>query len=134
MTIGKTILTVLLVAGVYTSANPASAADNTAPNRGVTAGELGADQLLPALSESDIAIIRNIVRVEMTNKEPGTVVPWENSESGNSGLIILRGTPAIEDMACREVTYVLSMAGEDDSQAYFLTSCLRPDGIWMNVF
>ncbi len=134
MMFGKIVLTSLSALGVCALANPSSAADNVAPNRGIRAGELGVDQLLPDLSESDIAIIRNIVRVEMTDKEPGTVMPWENSESGNSGLIILQAAPTIEGMACREITYVLSMAGESDSQAYNLTSCLRTDGTWMNVF
>lgn len=134
MTFGKINLTSLVAISVLVVGNISFAADNTVSNRGVRAGELAASELLPDLSESDIAIVRNIVRVELTDKEIGTVVPWENSESGNSGLIILQGTSTMEDMACREITYVLSLVGESDRKAYNLNNCLRPDGTWMYLF
>ena len=130
----KRVFISLLAFNLFALPIPSLAADNTVAGQAMTAGALPADQLPSDLSESDFGIIRNIVRVELTDKEPGTVVPWDNSQSGNSGLVILQGTLTIENMACREVTYVLTIAGQTDSRAYNLNSCLRPDGSWMNLF
>ena len=96
--------------------------------------EASAQFLLPELTASDIEIIRNIVRVELTDKEPGTEVRWENSETENSGIVILRGASAMEGMECRDVTHIFRMAGEADRRNYNLTTCLQSDGTWINFY
>ncbi len=96
-------------------------------------GEASA-QILPELSESEIEMIRNIVQVELTGKEPGTEIPWNYSETGNSGVVILRGISVMEGMDCRDVTHILMMAGEADRRNYNLTTCLQSDGTWINFY
>ncbi len=132
--IRRTILTTLLALTAFAGGSTAFAGDSTVSSRGTTASQLQPDQLLPELAESDIEIIRNIVRVELTDKESGTEVRWRNSETGNSGMVILRDISVAEGMECREVTHILRMAGESDTQAYNLSYCLQSDGTWMYLF
>ena len=124
----------VLAVSVFAGNGTAKAEESSVSNRGTTAGQLQPDQFLPELSKSELETVRNIVRVELTDAEPGTEVEWAHSDTGNSGVVILRSVTITEDMECREVTHVIRMAGGSDTQAYMLSSCLRPDGTWMYVF
>ena len=87
-------------------------------------------RFLPPLTDGDMEKIQQLVRVEMQGQEPGKHLTWENSESGNSGLVVLMGRSQIKDMNCMTNKHMLKMAGESYVREYQVMSCQLPDGTW----
>lgn len=88
----------------------------------------------PKLSSQDIAIIRKVVREDLTGKPKGTTLPWSNSESENSGTVTLLDRFDSAGRDCRKVHYVVKPGPKQPAGAitgsYVLTSCRSADGTW----
>jgi len=86
------------------------------------------------LTNSDLLIIRKIVREEFTTKPNGTTVPWSNPESQNSGTVTLLDRFNSEGRDCRRVRYLVNPGPQQPpsviSATYVLTSCRLADGSW----
>ena len=88
----------------------------------------------PALTRTDIAIIRKLVRQEFTGKPNGTTLSWNNPESENSGTVTLLDSFESQGRDCRRVRYLVNPGPRQRasvrSASYVLTSCRLPDGTW----
>ena len=86
------------------------------------------------LSESDLAIIRKIVREDFSTKPIGTTMPWSNPESQNSGTVTLLDRFPSKGRDCRRVRYVVKPGPTQPTKViganYVLTSCRQADGSW----
>ena len=86
------------------------------------------------LTNSDLVIIRKIVREDFTTKPNGTTVPWSNPESQNSGTVTLLNRFNSEGRDCRRVRYVVNPGPQQPpsviAATYVLTSCRLADGSW----
>jgi surface antigen len=91
-------------------------------------------QTMVKLSDSDLAIVRKIVREDLTGKPKGTTIPWRNPESQNSGTVTLVDSFASKGRDCRRVRYLVKPgptqpAGTIEG-SYVLTNCRLQDGSW----
>jgi surface antigen len=88
----------------------------------------------PKLTSTDIAMIRKLVRQELTGKPNGTTLSWRNPESENSGTVTLIDSFPSRGRDCRRVRYVVNPGPKQASFArsatYVLTNCRLPDGTW----
>ncbi len=88
----------------------------------------------PKLSTEDTAIIRKLVREDLTGKPNGTTLSWSNPESENSGTVTLIDSFASSGRDCRRVRYIVEPGPKQASFArtanYVLTNCRLPDGTW----
>jgi hypothetical protein len=88
----------------------------------------------PKLTSDDIAIVRHLVREELTGKPKGTTLSWSNPKTENSGTVTLLDSFASEGRDCRRVRYVIHPAPRQRTPIrpaqYVLTSCRLPDGTW----
>ena len=86
------------------------------------------------LSDSDLVIIRKIVREDFTDKPSGTTIAWKNPESENSGTVTLLDRFASAQRDCRRVKYLVKPGPKQPpstiSATYVLTSCRLADGTW----
>lgn len=86
------------------------------------------------LSDSDLAIIRKIVREDFSAKPIGTTMPWSNPESQNSGTVTLLDRFPSKGRDCRRVRYVVKPGPTQPTTAiggnYVLTTCREADGSW----
>jgi hypothetical protein len=88
----------------------------------------------PKLTPADIAIVRKLVREDLTGKPKGTTLSWSNPESENSGTVTLIDDFRSEGRDCRRVRYLINpgpkQASFARSSTYLLTSCRLSDGTW----
>lgn len=88
----------------------------------------------PKLTGSDIAILRKLVRQDLTDKPNGTTLPWSNPDSRNSGTVTLLDRFPSRGRDCRRVRYRIEPGPQQASFArpatYVLTSCQLSDGTW----
>jgi surface antigen len=86
----------------------------------------------PTLTDSDIAMVRPLVREGLTGKPVGTVLAWNNPESQNSGTVKLLKTFKSQGRECRRVQYVVKPGRQAaaEAQSYVLTNCRSSDGTW----
>ena len=86
------------------------------------------------LSDSDLAIVRKIVREDFTGKPKGTTIPWSNPESQNSGTVTLVDSFASKGRDCRRVRYLIKPGPTQPAgtikSSYVLTTCRLADGTW----
>ncbi len=86
------------------------------------------------LSDSDLAIIRKIVREDFTAQPVGTTTPWSNPETHNSGTVTLLDRFQSKGRDCRRVRYVVKPGPMQPPSVipakYVLTSCREADGSW----
>ena len=86
------------------------------------------------LTNSDIAIIRKIVREDLTGKPNGTTIAWSNPDSTNSGTVTLLDRFRAQGRDCRRVRYEVKpgpkQAASLRPSSYVLTSCQLADGTW----
>jgi surface antigen len=90
------------------------------------------------LTQSDITIVRKLVREGLTGKPNGTTLPWNNPQTSNSGTVTLLQTfPSSGGKQCRRVKYHVVDGGKNSlgirPADYVLTNCLLPDGTWRLV-
>jgi surface antigen len=88
----------------------------------------------PDLTDKDIAILRKLVREDLTGKPKGTTLSWRNPTSQNSGTVTLLDQFASQGRDCRRVRYLIrpgsSQPAAVKSATYVLTTCRMPDGSW----
>jgi surface antigen len=89
----------------------------------------------PKLTSTDVAMIRKLVREQLTGKPNGTTLNWNNPASGNSGSVTLLAAFASSGRDCRRVRYVVHPAASSqisaaDTNTYVLTNCRLANGSW----
>jgi len=86
------------------------------------------------LSDTDLAMIRKIVREDFTGKPKGTTASWSNPESTNSGTVTLLDSFTSQSRDCRRVKYVVKPGPKQPPATvpatYVLTNCRNADGSW----
>lgn len=86
------------------------------------------------LTDSDLVIVRKIVREDFTDKPSGTTIAWENPESQNSGKVTLLDRFTSQGRDCRKVRYLVEPGPKQPPATtratYVLTSCRLADGSW----
>lgn len=98
--------------------------------------QLGRPQFrtMPKLSDSDIAMVRKLVREDLTGKPNGTTLSWHNPQTDNSGTVTLLSTFTSTGRDCRRVRYVVNPGKNATPQekpgTYELNSCRSADGTW----
>jgi len=89
---------------------------------------------MPKLTQSDLAIIRHLVRVDLTGKPNGTRLSWDNPDSTNSGTVRLLDTFVSRGRNCRRVEYVIKPGPKQPaattSNTYVLVNCQLLNGAW----
>jgi surface antigen len=88
----------------------------------------------PDLSQSDIAMVRKLVREDLTGKPKGTTLSWNNPDSTNSGTVTLLDQFPSKGRDCRKVRYIINPGPKQPASSqpanYTLTSCKYADGSW----
>ena len=79
-------------------------------------GVVGWTDILPDLSKRDIALAKEKARDEMTGKPVGTVLEWQNPQSGRSGTVRLVSNYQWKGYQCRKVVHALQMSTQDRNQ------------------
>jgi 17 kDa outer membrane surface antigen len=96
--------------------------------------QYGNFQTAPNLTGKDVKILRKLVREDFTGKPNGTMLPWSNPVSKNSGTVTLLSSFQSQGRDCRRVRYFIKPGGAQSDWAqnatYTLTSCHLPDGSW----
>ena len=86
------------------------------------------------LTDTDLVIIRKIVREDFAEKPFGTTQQWSNPESENSGTVTLLDRFASQGRDCRRVKYFVRPGAKQPSSVvpsqYVMTTCRLPDGSW----
>lgn len=88
----------------------------------------------PKLTSADIAIVRKLVREDLTGKPVGTTLSWSNPDSENSGTVTLLARFDSRGRDCRRVRYMVNPGRNQPAPVkpatYELTSCRLADGTW----
>ena len=87
-------------------------------------------EMFPPLTDGDIEIIKQKVREELRGQPILSVRMWDNPESGNPGVVVLKREFVVDDKECLIVVHHINMEDEDYARQYEITSCLFPDGTW----
>ena len=86
------------------------------------------------LTQSDLTIIRKIVREDFTGKPNGTTQSWKNPETKNSGTVTLLDHFESQGRDCRRVKYFIApganQPASENPTTYVLTNCRLADGTW----
>jgi 17 kDa outer membrane surface antigen len=86
------------------------------------------------LTDTDLAIVRKIVREDLTDKPNGTTIPWKNPESQNSGTVTLLDRFPSQGRDCRRVKYLVKPGPTQPADVipadYVSTTCHLADGSW----
>jgi surface antigen len=86
------------------------------------------------LTDSDIAMIRKLVREDLAGKPNGTTLSWNNPKSQNSGKVTLLDKFPSQGRGCLRVRYFIDPGPQQPASAqpstYVITSCKLPDGTW----
>jgi hypothetical protein len=61
---------------------------------------------------------------------PGSSAPWNNSTTGNSGLVSIRDTSTQHGMLCHRVNYQVQIKGAANPRNYIVTWCHTSSGEW----
>jgi len=89
---------------------------------------LSEDTALTSLSDSDWIVLKKEARTALKNSFDGENHVWENTETGNSGVIKILSTETKNDVLCRNTQFI--------NTANYLTSittvllCQKDDGTW----
>jgi surface antigen len=101
---------------------------------GLTVGTAEARQewlgFLPPLTKADMELAQKAARVDMEGQPEGTALRWQNSESGNSGAVVLIRRYQSDGRECRRLQHHLKIKGEQDIRVLEVTICLQEDGSW----
>lgn len=86
------------------------------------------------LTDSDIAMVRKLVREDLVSKPYGTTLSWNNPQSQNSGKVTLLDRFSSKGRGCVRVRYFIDPGPKQPASAqpttYVITSCKLPDGTW----
>lgn len=101
----------------------------------VAGGLLGAalgNQIGASLDRADLALYNQTATRALETGQPGQSFPWQNNQSGNSGVIVPSNYyQASNGQYCREYTQRIKVGGK--SQEGYGTACRQPDGSWQVV-
>ncbi len=90
---------------------------------------------LPALSDADIALIRETVIESVTNKKPGESIEWSNPVSDNFGKVTLLTEQMDENQECNEIRSEIwvktGFLRKDKTHDFIMIFCKMPDGTWV---
>jgi surface antigen len=84
------------------------------------------------LSEEDLAIIRQTSREAMTDQPEGSVLGWENPESGSFGTVKLLKRFQREGRECRSLRHRIAPA-KSPPRVVETTICQIEDGSWRTL-
>ena len=115
MRLGAFLAVLLVIAGI--TSNPAAARQ-------------GYLDFLPPLTKEDMELIKQQSRVEMAGKPVGTILKWSNPDSGNHGIVTLKGRHELNGRECRDLVHGLRIKGEANARRYAVTICRMEDGSW----
>jgi surface antigen len=85
-----------------------------------------------SLDRADMAYYNSTQQKALETAQPGQTLPWQNSESGNSGSFTPSNYYTNDNgQYCREYSQTVSVGGKSE-QAYG-TACRQADGTWKIV-
>jgi len=88
----------------------------------------------PKLTRTDIAMVRKLVREDLTGKPKGTTLSWSNPDSTNSGTVTLLDNFTSQGRDCRRVQYTVKPGAKQPATVrpatYVLINCRLADGSW----
>lgn len=90
-------------------------------------------EALDGLEPSDIALMQEAARERMDGKEVGTRLTWQNSETGNRGVVALLERTETDGLECRRNRHSVEMTGEDRRTSLEFKICREPGGEWLVV-
>jgi surface antigen len=82
------------------------------------------------LTNDDVEMMRQAARVGMDGKPDGTVIPWNNAKSGNSGTVTLLKHMEMNGLECRDILHTIRARNVAEPANYEVTICRQPDGTW----
>lgn len=85
--------------------------------------------VLPPLQDSDITIIQQKTRVELTDKPVGTVLDWTNPATKTSGSVTLVDRFWKEGRECRRIRHYIEIP-KMHPWSQEITMCKQMDGQW----
>jgi methyl-accepting chemotaxis protein len=89
---------------------------------------------IPALTEADIALIRETARDVLINKKPGETIKWDNPVSNNFGKVTLIREFFDGDDECNEIRAEIwikkGFMRKDKTHDFNMVICRKPDGSW----
>lgn len=102
---------------------------------GVIGGLLGAglgNSIGASLDRSDMTYYNQTSQRALETAQPGQALPWKNTQTGNSGVIIPKAYYQGNDgRYCREFQNKITVGGKTESG--YGTACRQPDGSWQVV-
>jgi surface antigen len=85
-----------------------------------------------SLDKADMTYYHQTSQQAMESGQPGQSFPWQNPQSGNSGVVIPSNYyQASNGQYCREYTQRVTVGGK--TQEAYGTACRQPDGTWQVV-
>jgi hypothetical protein len=89
---------------------------------------------VPALTEADIALIRETAREVILNKKPGEEIKWDNPVSNNFGKVSLVKEFVEDDEECNEIRAMIwvrkGFMRKDKTHDFNMVLCKKPDGTY----
>ena len=88
------------------------------------------NEFLPQpLVRSDMEHMKEVSRVELTGKEPGTTLPWKNPETLLEGTVTLIKYFKIKENECREILHEVTFKNQQVID-FHATLCQGKEGRW----
>ncbi|HEY6336380.1 MAG TPA: RT0821/Lpp0805 family surface protein [Alphaproteobacteria bacterium] len=82
------------------------------------------------LTQGDLDMMKQAARGGMEGKPDGTVIPWSNAKSGNSGTVTLLKRAEVKGQECRDILHTIKAKNVAEPARYEVTLCRQPDGTW----
>jgi surface antigen len=90
------------------------------------------DWLPSELSDSDLALMRETAREQLTGEPVGTTLEWRNPETGSEGTVTLRRRSQQDGHECRDLRHSVLVRGKDD-WVLDVRICEQAGGDWKVV-
>jgi surface antigen len=82
------------------------------------------------LTKADDDMMKQAAREGIDGKPDGTVIPWNNEKSGNSGTVTLLKKVEVKGQECRDILHTIKARNVAEPANYEVTICRQPDGSW----
>jgi surface antigen len=89
----------------------------------------GWGNVYPGLNEEDIRILQKTARVDMDDKPEGTILKWNNPQTGSKGVVKLVKRFFEEGRECRKNQHAFRAKGTSPWKLSG-TICRQADGSW----
>jgi uncharacterized protein YoxC/surface antigen len=90
---------------------------------------------VPALTDADIALIRETAREVILNKKPGEEIKWDNPVSNNFGKVSLVKEFVEDNEECNEIRAMIwvrkGFMRKDKTHDFNMIICQKPDGTYV---